>query len=522
MPVNRILRKVDIKLDGETTPIIDAYKSALNKMGFKFEEADQGEKTLASPTQKRKRDSMLCNVTETVLGIPFGKHKYCFDEQTLELEVPAGLLLDSYNQFLIQMLTAQNVSAAVAEQTEINSKYVLVQELLSRLMTIALDKRYGLKYIEVLRIFVDNIRQHESLIEKPLFGSPANSKFLKTLSTTHVLWINDIERMINSTALIHKNTLAIAKTLDSLEKIKYTLQTQLIAYLNPNRTDGFTKHYAQGTLKNEEERILQQVKCSGSIQDNIVDNNKSPQQKLIVSCLPALSQKYRDKITELYDLLNRNQVLFDVLSQLDMLMKDTGWLSVLFGFIDFEKIAKLFNDYGQQCKSVLKTDKALEEILNTPAGVALVKCNTVTGEHLTYDVMKGVEGLSELHHSDLKEYMRNMISGRIASLVTLQSKLGEDYRFINTQVITGPQSLLYQLMHADNVNNNNVDNSNYIDNDNDNDDDNGIDHVQLVLGSSSNVYINTNNTNNSTVNEDVNKGNPVENPKKKQKLEIVI
>lgn len=240
MPVTVVLRECDITLNEETKPIIEAYTKALEHTGLRLKPTDEGVNTKAAPGETKMRNSFWAKHVTVALEQITDKARGAFTihlvKEELDLEVPAELLLRSYVGFLNSMLLDQEISAQNAEQTTIISKYVLVRELLSRLVKIALsnmlDKQNdGDSLLTALNLFIKAIAEQERLIEKKLFGPDKISNFLSKLTLEHPSWVRQISQMVGMVKLIHQNTQAIKTTLNGLKQTEYFTQIQLIAFL---------------------------------------------------------------------------------------------------------------------------------------------------------------------------------------------------------------------------------------------------------------------------------------------------
>lgn len=450
MSVTIFLQEKKIKLIQETKALVDFYAQALANQQFKLKSDEQGMQTTVALGEAQPRKGLWAKyITTTIESItqnPHGAQFLILPAQEIELEVPAELLLRSYVAFLNEILIEQGITAESTELREIESKYVLMRELLYRLIGVALSNKLdyqndGENLLNALRSFINKVCESEILTENPMFGHKKASKFLSSLATVHPKWTAHVEQMVLIVKLVRSNVQAISKTLNKLKEAERIIQRQLIAFLdNQQHPDNFTSEWLDNTLSRCELQILEKppLKEISSQALTIRQSfNLTEKQGALLIRLPKdeLFEARVQKIGALYNLLNKTENLYEMMAHLDLLMTYSGWMPILAGVIDFNKLGNLMKHYSKTCEKVLEIPSALQNVLKTSAGRGLLKHQAATGEELSYTVLQNVKELVQLQDKVLKQRIERMIGAAVLSLVRLQSQLDSNYHFINVERI---------------------------------------------------------------------------------------
>lgn len=478
MPISVLIQERKVLLiDDETTSILDCYDEATIAISERAKQkGNRSDVELGNiEAVKGFLAKMILIPIEELSSTKFGGKYRILPERKFELEAIAEMLLRRYLNFLNRTLKKQGIDAK-EERGEpknplIKSKYVLVYELLYRLVCSSLCNKLdcdhdGEKLISALATFIKKITQKELLLD----GMFANriSPFLNSFfSSEHSKWINYIIEMIRFVKLTNSNTRVVSNILAGIRKSEQIIQMHLIAFINKNEdVNDFDPKWLDTSLetcesayldpRNELEIKIEKDKKKIKLQpekENKIENiflvnlQLTERQKNILKTLngKSFSKEHCEKIENLYRLLNQNYFLYNMISTVDLLITCMGWMPILGGVIEFDKIKNLIEKYNRHCREILSISEEERKFLNgTSAERALLKYGAITmiEEELNCVVFQSserlghsLEELSFFQDDALKERMKNMIVSMISSLLKQQDALPINERFINLKRI---------------------------------------------------------------------------------------
>lgn len=462
MPATITIEPKKVSLGSDLTLLLILYKEALEESGLKLDHDKQGPRSTAAPDKPQERDGFWAKwVLPTVAKITtldVDTKVLALPPLALEIDPPAEFLLNSYLKFLNSMLVIQGLSAKDTEKDEISSVFVLLRELLYRLVAIGLcndsnHEQDGEILMKALERFLTKIYKSELLVAKRLVRQDKASNFLERFSSEHSKWQEKIEGMILSVKKMafHKRT--ISEVLTGLNKMKQAIQAHIIACLNPSRDrNDFAVDWLVTTLEDCEKNWLdkgpegvpadqqQLIMYSRNLRD---DEELTAQQTKVVSICLQRGQKdelkhissLTKRLTALYSLLNRQHRDYLILSHLDLLISHGSWGPILAGLINFSAISCLLNDFLQRCEELLPIPVELSAVITTSAGLALIKNEYLNVRKLSKLISFQIVDLRLLDDPALHQEITQMLDSTLIGLVKLQGQLKNNYHFIDVDRI---------------------------------------------------------------------------------------
>lgn len=440
MPITLSIGERKVKVDDRRTkPVLLAYKRALETA------CEPG--SCATLSDQQLRSGFWNNHVSTIIESLGGGEALRTQHLAalhLKLDPPAELLLQGYLDFLNHALVKSGSSSEYAEAGEIVSVRALIRELLYRLAAIALSNDLdrlndGKSMLRVLTTFTEEIKNLETLYNKPLFRDDNPSPFLVSLSSQkHKEWITLIQKMVQIVDVIHRNERIISNSLDNLKSEQRALRALLLGTLNGREAKletNFTNDWLAYALREFETRCQKHTFTEDQLslvpQINLNPSLVRERQVLRYFCLNKIPQgaslnrreELIKRVETLYRLLNYSETLLRLLYQLDLLITYTGWVPILLGTINFTKISALLNDFHEQCKTALVISDD-DPLYRTAAGKGFIK-------QCRMEIVDETLDLAQLDSPLLRERIAGMVHGAVISLYTIQNEIDEKYWFVN-------------------------------------------------------------------------------------------
>lgn len=355
-----------------------------------------------------------------------------------KLDPPANALKQRYVGYLNDIILAMNKDPNDTTQDVITDSVILVREILIRLVVVALCTRMdanrdGDKIIQILEQFVILVNKEDILGKKDLlqkfqnlFVSSGPSAVRTGLATDHNDIISSIKSMVEIVKLLHKPETTFTNALSYLEKVQKAIYRQLIARLKPNAekfyfdddwlSQGLEKHEI-GLLKNKDKNAMITTQTANlSLWHPLDDLDKRRNKQKIIIDLIADNKSI---VGQLYQLAEKNNLLYQIVSHFDLLATSTGWVLFITGGLKPEALAKQLRAHSDLCRSILQL-KPEDPIFKQPAGDHLIESKATSTISLDKISWESYTGLNSLRDPVLIQQLIAIVTNNVNTLASLQ------------------------------------------------------------------------------------------------------
>ncbi len=448
MPLTVTLSEKKVSVVEKTKTVLDCLDAAVQAH---FQDAAEAGNPLVGPQEEAPGvlARYILRPSEVMSDVSRGGHYRILRAVNFTLDPPAESLWRGYLNTLNQALLAQGYSAKHTVEPLIESKHVLLREILLRLSGYAVSaeangRYYGEKMLKTLRQFVDSIASKDLFSEKPILSYRKATPFMLKHIKEYPDWEDCILGMVHAIGVLHQNDKAVSNVLTQLRGAEATIEAQLIVYLDSNQDpDMLSDQWAKSTLGEIESKLIEK-----SINQNALSAvkkwipNESPGLTDAELHIVATQYKDNDEIAEqkvkqllkLYSLRRDTLNLYEMMTNVDLLMRCTGWMPFLLNIISLPDLAALIENHGNACKQILAPKAVVSDLLETEAGYGLLKYKAINGSALRSLASANIRSLAELNDPVTKRLIGGMITMAVSSLIMKQRNFPR-YRFINEEQI---------------------------------------------------------------------------------------
>lgn len=400
-------------------------------------------------SERQQRSGLLSKVLvlyEDITEQSVGGHERILPQEKYVLDAPARKLQEAYVEYLNFVfhgyITPENTEKKDKTTAEdlIDDGFVYLREILIRLFTaaISINKNNSAilgeskKIVRCLELFVNAINKTDIVYNQHIFSSDSISGINLFFANEHKEWIFLLNRMREMIENTHKHTATISNLIETLNKAKYATALQLIAYISPHDVaiKKLSPNWIKDTLFECEVETLEEVKKINSIamRYNLAKKNYDAlslgtHQKHVIK--QHGKNQYIRKLTNLYDLLAKTNVLLSALDQIDILLTATGWILIITNVIDLKSLSVQIEKYSQDCIGALKFDAKSNGFSNKEnIKKVLVASGSLSAIDFVQDLELAVAGLHVIQSDTIKNCISNMIYKAIDNLRALESSLG--------------------------------------------------------------------------------------------------
>lgn len=428
MPTQIILKNKEVSLNNKNTAIINiliALKLTENELSPSLEK------------EKKGLSQNLIRFIEKMTDHKLGGSTIELATCKVDLDPPALALRESYIDFLNNLATEDEISATDMEKTQITSALVLVREILIRFITIALSSdierhgQDGIKIIGLLTEFCNQLRKNIQLLEKGIIFTET-SELGKALSTNHhTQWIKILTEMVEAIKLIHANTGAISNTIHWLTYTRLCLTRHIVVELNINiHPDELEENQIRGALEKCENSALtcQDNHIMSSSKELITARNDNGSRQLaILNSLPEKKPSIfgqnitaRNRIKQLYEFLSETNLLYQAISNLDLMNTMTGWIFLLTGAIKLEALADRIKEHNIICSNILSIKNDSPIFKKKHLAKKLTALGALDSSLLEIIAAKAFKSLIELGNPEVLLKLANYIKQNLSLLTQLE------------------------------------------------------------------------------------------------------
>ncbi len=433
------IKSKEVVIDKENTRIL----TALSNIGVGM---------LSSSDPKIKKGFLVPRVKQALENIwgPLGAlEKTLKDFKDIYLDPPADELRSAYVEYLNDIAVQDGLSPAELEEGEIRSPLVLIREILIRLATLALctdnhNKDHdGDVIIKILCDFISKVSEDECLwVRKLQLPNPMKKKLTylgKALSSSldssplcHQEWLSMLSKMVSAIKLLHANSAAMSDTLGYLKKVKLHIMRHLIVEFDRDIDRGsLADDFVRKNLRTLEEKIVERSKALQDSQRGLVRIEGTERQDLIVAnikdkALSTLDTKCRksEKVKNLYEILNKTELLLSMVGNLAVLNSFTGWVFIVSGALNIENLVNYIRIHYVEVieKTKISGDSVVFKNQGLYQEMAKNKA-LIQGNYYEGLVDEAVKRLLVLDKPEVIERLGQFMHAQLTTLLEVESKL---------------------------------------------------------------------------------------------------
>ena len=319
-----------------------------------------------------------------------------------EMDVDAHALYVAYQDYwskLMRQSLAYTPTQLRAEKIE--DPYLLIMELYLRLAMQALRSDSPLRSDQERRIFIEILSKFTVKLSEQ---SVIEGALQLSLFAEHTKWLSMLVKAAGQLDEMHKNKPVLNENLAYLESLKQKIKRHLIVLLAKKGNFGSSDWESSlkdkelnVTLEQVEDKVLNSIKKSvekqtvtqiTSVVAQGISNSKEGQQA--ISCIEvnlierqilgeADAERQRliisntqdiPEIEQGYAALNKTEIFYQFVAQVQSLVTTAGWLAMLFGVVDLARIDKVISDHVNLCTSLFSQlgFNTKKDFINTPLG----------------------------------------------------------------------------------------------------------------------------------------------------------
>lgn len=290
----------------------------------------------------------------------------------LPVDVPAYVFFEYYDSALRDALKAIGKTPANIEASEYDSVPLLVYHLLSRATALALcsdtnENHDGHQLCAAMQIFCDELYKNNLLSDSfdRLIGN-APSLFADFLSIRHPELLSELEVIVSVVNIIHKPKSAFRTTQDQLQKLENRIMCFIAATLDKNLSpDTLADREVKRTLKACEDKFLSSAPVSprnapspvrAYVRPDVLALDIQARRKRVLSSsdVSAFPGPQKALLEIFYVLLDKTQVLSELVGSLDSMVTLTSWALFVTNAIDVQPLIQLLANHWRDCKGPLK------------------------------------------------------------------------------------------------------------------------------------------------------------------------
>jgi len=393
------LSKKRVKLDNDTRRIFSALRRAFIDAGF----------SVMPLVNDDKQVGRAVNYLTNIVNEPLNGPTCILDEIKIAIDPEALMLRDAYIHFLNRLMQIEKLGAKNTESRTIYLKFVLVRELLLRLVTLALcgdvvssHERHGL--LRVAQLFGQALTSSDVCdalyhrYESPsvsFWGLPVGgfedefsaqdglepTLFVTALRKDHARWITCLQERFATADAIDRDSVTMKEVFNYLMKRKRAIVQHIVVELAPDvPIEHLSENWLQRAIADYERQFLKErgevtkkmSKFLGSYDlDGQAWKRSSAWQAKIIH---YLVNGGRTKIMTLYPLLAETNTLLKITVECHRVLNTIGWASLATGVLRLDNFGMLLNAYRERCHQILSVTKG-DSIL------VKLRDKTLTGDH---------------------------------------------------------------------------------------------------------------------------------------------
>jgi len=382
---------------------------------------------------------------EKASGKDLGADQVQLELIEIQMDAFAKHLFDAFRDETLKLLRAQKISYADIINHDISNHYILIREILLRLIAKAFDKNSQPEHkeslIEISATFLRLLRQESSqpLTSKGLFSQRTLSALARGLFEGKNNWIAMFRGCAELSSAIHANQLAIDANLKLLSDLEYDLQCQMLVCLAPSELK------VSRLSREIDQSVFHRDIIRHRLQDELLSKNifkLSDEGKPIfllgvdagasasaASASAPASVRTVSKEVQLGPLMKRLEqrtgigVLQSILERVASLIPVFGWLPIVTGALDFTELAANIHKTATATIALLDEFKT-EAFLGNQSSVTTALFSHRLVEQVRPGVLTNVKKLESLTDNLLIQRILSYADMNMRELLALQKEAG--------------------------------------------------------------------------------------------------
>jgi hypothetical protein len=426
-------------ITNDTKFVLSAYEEAIHDL------SEEQKNALGLSLEEKLREGFtpsVLKVAESVFKNKFGATECYLGALEYSLSDFAYQLKERFLLCINRLVEVAGKTALDAEKDKIDSRYILLRELLLRLVIVALSneenrKRSGKKLINALHCFVKAITTEKG----EALGLDFN--FRLELNQQLARWVGDFKSAVTTIELMHLPENALTGLINYLDHVKQAVKAHILVQCYPvdsqaNLSDDWIEKTYQAFLYGKNSGVIAQVNPSTlsltmltEAQANklewIKSNNKKKDQLFGLFSenkghKSDLSVKKENHLSDLFLLLNHTELLHGMTTRLDDVIELSKWVLLLTEKLSFDGLIEHLAMHRRLCNERLDVEKVgLKKA--SKARRMLLDNDYNSGESITQVLPELCEKLRNLgshrHHCLIIE----QFAGNITELLVYQKRL---------------------------------------------------------------------------------------------------
>lgn len=437
-------------------------------------------------TGARKSIEFISNKPHKVYQRDLPAHSFTF-------ELNCEKVFELYCMALDEIYENANIKLLKTDNEVIDSHYILLGELLKRIVAQILDNRNLPNphsdneniYIIAFYEFCSELGKTEALIyregiftREPLFGK------VMTPFAEHIGKMYEWEKYLKAAVNYNNIILKARNTARSCNKYFFTLINQIKQYLcielieeldhgdlNPDHIKHRYNNTVSNILKKSDNPKIKK-KAKEILQYSITPTFTETQTFILASISDPAHSKLEpkksklEKLKQLYQFMNESQLIFRAFAAFDRIIAATGWTTIVLGVLNLDCFKSLIKSLTNKYQSILFIDQSL---LSGSLGKEIIQSGTLDLKPLDLFSDTACGYLTSLASPRVQMQLLEWLKEDIEFLKLMENAIG--LKLINTNNLPeGFQQLLnfnceqqemhFQSQHRTNVigDQNNVDN----------------------------------------------------------------
>lgn len=342
-----------------------------------------------------------------------GAIEYTLSESATEL----------WEKYLISMNDSLELGHKTAENAialHINSRYVLIRELLLRFSAIALSdeesrKRSGKPILEAMMKFVDLVSAEKDL----------EVKFRLYIGGEHTAWLERLNAAVEMIGCIHAPENGLSDLTGYVSHIRRAIQAHILVRCQVSVTKAtLDSSFIQGNYN------LFLTGRSHVEETVLISNDKNQIKRVLDLNADQLRQvdrfkgEIQSKLGTLFLFLNRTELLYQTVSRLTQVIKTSSWILLLTDQLHFGELIQHLITHAEECNVHLNFSP--HEVKTTyPSGCeVLLRTGYLFGQKITQQLHSLCQKLGQLDNPYQRQLMQKQLTIHLNELMIYQKALG--------------------------------------------------------------------------------------------------
>jgi hypothetical protein len=409
MPHTVEIKSKKVTITEETNSILDLYGESLNQL------SPEQQTVLGISSEEVAKKGVIATLKaplESLSGEKKGANECSFARLECNLTEFAFTLRESFLLFINKLIIQSGKNSKDTEKSPIESRHVLIYEILLRLVTVSLSdeentKRSGNPFILVLESFIKKVLENQGL----------DKDFRYSLAESQAVWEGNFKQAIRIIQLIHLPVNAFTQLTNYLDKIKKVTKTYILAQFDVIKSgseisDQWINTSYMNFIFGKQQNLL-------SSAENALELSLLQEEKLS----HIKKHPHQEKIKEFFLLLNKTELLSDMIGRAESIVKASGWVLLLTGKLHFGSLVEYIREHKTLCCRYLDFSNSGLNREHRALGI-LMSRSWISGQKITEEVEEICERLTQLGSINHHQMVVKQFLGDVKDLMFYQERLG--------------------------------------------------------------------------------------------------